>query len=67
MATTTEHVLRATASFLAAAVFLATASEWLRWGYQRRQPWRYMVAASLNIMALFEANVLWSRVDRAMK
>lgn len=57
------NVVRMLFSSIAAAVFLMTSAEWIRWGRERGQPWRYLVGVGLGALAIFEGNVVWRRID----
>jgi len=61
-----EQAVRGAFSFLAALVFGATAAEWMLWGIERDEPWRFAVSAFLTAMALFETAQVWKRADRLL-
>ena len=61
-----EHLIRASFSFLAAAVTLSMAGEWTTWAVQQRKGWKLAPATFLVGMALFEANQVRQRGERLL-
>jgi len=59
-----EHLIRASFSFLAAAVTLSMAGEWTSWAVQQRKGWKLGPAAFLTGIALFEAHQVRQRGER---
>lgn len=58
-----ETVIRSAFSFLAAAVTLAMAQEWLTWAHEQRIYWKYLPGVILLGFSAFEAHQIWRRVD----
>lgn len=62
-----EHLVRGAFSFLAAAVTLAMAQEWLSWAVEDQKPWKLAPAVVLTGFALYEAHKVWHRVEVVLR
>jgi len=61
-----ENNVRAGFSFLAAAVTLSMAQEWMGWAAEENKPWKYVPAGMLAVFSMFEARKVWQRVERGL-
>ena len=74
-----EDLIRGSFSFLAAAVFLGTSSEWFSWALracserltsgsalQQRAPWKLIPAVVLLGFSVYEARKVWTRGERLL-
>ncbi len=61
-----ENLVRASFSFLAAAVTLGMSQEWATWAFEQRKYWMLAPAALLAAIASFEAHQVWKRAERIM-
>ncbi len=59
-------MVRASFSFLAAAVTLGMAQEWATWAFEQSRYWKLLPAALLATIATFEAHQVWKRAERIM-
>ncbi len=59
-------MIRASFSFLAAAVTLGMSQEWATWAFEQRTYWKLAPAALLATIATFEAHQVWKRAERIM-
>ena len=68
-----EDLIRGAFSFLAAAVFLGTSSEWFAWALRARSGrlmgrpyWKLLPATILLGFSAYEARKVWTRGERLL-
>ena len=61
-----RSMVRASFSFLAAAVTLGMSQEWATWAFEQQTYWKLVPAALLAAIASFEAHQVWKRAERIM-
>ena len=59
-------MIRASFSFLAAAVTIGMSQEWATWAFEQHRYWKHVPAALLAAISSFEADKDWKRVERIM-
>ncbi|KKN22940.1 hypothetical protein LCGC14_0910150 [marine sediment metagenome] len=58
-----EDLIRMSFSFLAAAVTLAMAQEWITWAIEDHKWWKAGPGVVLAVFAVYEAHKVWRRVE----
>ena len=62
-----EHFIRASFSFLAAAITLAMGQEWFYWALERREWWRVIPAAILGAFSFYEAHKVFRHIEALLR
>ena len=62
-----DHLIRASFSFLAAAVTLGMSQEWIEWAAERHEWWRFGPALTLAAFSLYEAHKVFRHGEALLR